>query len=90
MTPRRFPWVFRIAAAVLLTCMIVGQVWQRRPAGRIGGAMLSIIAANCPAAVVNRQRPTIADSARALDRWGFARLASLVRHDGRARCRRQR
>lgn len=85
----RFPWVFRMAAAVMLLCVVAGQWWQRQPAGEISLAVLTIIAAHCPAAVDEHNgRISVADSARALDRWGYARIAELVRRDGRDRCRR--
>ncbi len=86
----RYPWVFRIAAALLLASVIAGQWWQRQPVGEVGLAMLTIIAAQCPAAVERQPgRINVADSARALDRWGYARLVELVRRDGRDRCQRQ-
>jgi hypothetical protein len=89
MKQRRFPWVFRIAAALLLASVIAGQWRQRQPAGEASLAMLTIIAAHCPAAVDQHPgRISVADSARALDRWGYACLIELVRHDGRDRCRR--
>jgi len=91
MKQRRFPWVFRMAAALLLASVIAGQWWQRQPAGEVGLAVLTIIAAHCPAAA--RRKPgsiSVADSARALDRWGYARLIELVLRDDRDRCRRQR
>ncbi|MDJ0276659.1 hypothetical protein QLH51_07615 [Sphingomonas sp. 2R-10] len=86
----RFPWVFRMATAVMLLSVVAGQWWQRQPAGEVGLAMLTIIAAHCPAAA-HRQpgRISVADTARALDRWGYARLTEMVRRDGRDRCRRQ-
>ncbi len=90
MKQRRYPWVFRIAAALLLLSVVAGQWWQRQPAGEVGHAMLTVITAHCPAAI--DQHPggiSVADGARALDRWGYARLIELVRHDGRDRCRRQ-
>jgi len=92
MTCCRFPWVFRMAAALLLTSVIAGQWWQRQPVGEVGLATLTIIAAHCPAAIDQQRggRLNVADSARALDRWGYARLAELVRRDSRDRCRRQR
>ena len=90
MKQRRYPWVFRIAAALLLLSVAAGQWWQRQPAGEIGLAMLTIIAAHCSAAVDEHNgRISVADSARALDRWGYALLTELVRRDGRDRCRRQ-
>lgn len=90
MKQRRFPWVFRMAAALLLASVIAGQWWQRQPAGEVSLAMLTVITAQCPAAVDQHPgRTSVADSARALDRWGYARLAELVRRDGRDRCRRQ-
>ncbi len=91
MKRRRFPWVFRIAAALLLLSVVAGQWWQRQPAGEVGLAMLTIITAHCPAAGERHPgRISVADSARALDRWGYARLTEMVRRDGRDRCRRQR
>ena len=90
MKQHRYPWVFRIAAVLLLASVVAGQWWQRQPAGEVGLAMLTIIATHCPAGA-HRQpgRISVADSARALDRWGYARLIELVRRDGRDRCRRQ-
>ena len=91
MKQRRLPWVFRMAAALLLASVVAGQWWQRQPAGELSLAVLTIIAAHCPPAVDQHNgRISVADSARALDRWGYARLSELVRRDGRDRCRRQR
>ena len=85
----RYPWVFRIAAVLLLASGVVGQWWQRQPVGEVGLAMLTIITGHCPAAVDQLNgRISVADSARALDRWGYARLTEMVRRDGRDRCRR--
>ncbi len=90
MKQRRYPWVFRIAAALLLLSVIAGQWLQRQPAGEASLAMLTVIAAHCPAAVAQQNgRISVADGARALDRWGYARLIELVRCDGCDRCRRQ-
>lgn len=90
MKHRRYPWVFRMAAALLLASVVAGQWWQRQPAGELSLAMLTIIAAHCPAAAHSQPgRISVADSARALDRWGYARLTEMVRRDGRNRCRRQ-
>lgn len=90
MKQRRYPRVFRIAAVLLLLSVVAGQWWQRQPADEVGLAMLRIIAAHCPAAVDQfNGRTSVADSARALDRWGYGRLVELVRRDGRDRCRRQ-
>lgn len=89
MTCCRFPWVFRMAAALLLASVVAGQWWQRQPAGEASFAILTIIAAHCPAAVDQLNgRISVADSALALDRWGYARLTELVSRDGRDRCRR--
>ncbi|TCP99535.1 hypothetical protein C8J46_103423 [Sphingomonas sp. PP-F2F-A104-K0414] len=90
MKRHRFPWVFCLAATLLLLSAVAGQWWQHQPAGEVGVAVLTVIASHCPAAV-ERQSGRIrgADSARALDRWGFARMTELVRRDGRDRCRRQ-
>jgi len=90
MKQHRYPWVFRIAAALLLVSVVAGQWWQRQPAGEVGLAMLTVIAAHCPDAIDQQpRRISVADSARALDRWGYARLTEMVRRDGRDRCRRQ-
>ncbi len=89
MKQRRYPWVFRIAAVLLLASVVVGQWWQRQPVGEVGLAMLTIITAQCPAAIDQQpRRISVADSAHALDRWGYARLAEVVRRDGRDCCRR--
>ena len=91
MKQRRYPWVFRTAAALLLLSVVAGQWWQRQPAGEVGLAMLTVITAHCPAAVDQQRggRISVADSARALDRWGYARLTEMVRRDRRDRCHRQ-
>ncbi len=90
MKQRRYPWVFRIAGGLLLASVVAGQWWQRQPAGEVGRAMLTVIAAHCPAAVDQHNgKISVADSAHALDRWGYARLAELLRCHGRDRCRRQ-
>ncbi len=90
MKQRRYPWVFRIAAALLLASVVAGQWWQRQPAGEVGLAVLTVIASRCPTAVdQHNDRISVADSARALDRWGYALLTELVHRDGRDRCRRQ-
>lgn len=90
MKQHRFPWVFRLAAAVLLLSAVAGQWWQRQSSGEVSVAMLTIIASQCPAAVKQQSgRITVAYSAHALDHWGYARLTELVRRDGRDRCRRK-
>ncbi|GAA3698669.1 hypothetical protein GCM10022268_06270 [Sphingomonas cynarae] len=90
MKQRRYPWVFRMAAALLLASVVAGHWWQRQPAGELSLAMLTVIAAHCPAAVDQHPgRNSVADSARALDRWGYTRLVELLRGDGRDRCRRR-
>jgi len=90
MKRHRFPWVFRLAATGMLPIAVAGQWWQRQPSGEVGVALLTIIASHCPAAVKRQSgRIRVADSARALDRWGHAQLTELVRRDGRDRCRRQ-
>ncbi len=90
MKQHRYPWVFRLAAAMLVASVIAGQWWQRQPAGEASLAMLTIIAEHCPAAVDQQNGSiSVADGARALDRWGYARLIELIRRDGRDRCRRQ-
>jgi hypothetical protein len=90
MNRHRFPWVFRLAATLLLLSAVAGQWWQHQPAGEVGVALLTVIASHCPTAVERQSgRIRVADSARALDRWGYARMTELVRRDGRDRCRRQ-
>ncbi len=90
MKQHRFPWVFRLAVTVLLLSAVAGQWWRHQPSGEVGVAVLTIIASHCPAAVERQSRTiSIADSARALDRWSYARMNELVRRDGRDRCRRQ-
>jgi hypothetical protein len=71
MKRRRLPWVFRMAGALLLASVVAGQWWQRQPAGELSLAMLTVIAAHCPAAVDQHPgRISVAAGARALDRWG--------------------
>jgi len=90
MKRHRFPWVVRLAATLLLLSAVAGQWWQHQPAGEVGVAVLTVIDSHCPAAVERQSgRIRVADSARALDRWGYARMTELVRRDGRNRCRRQ-
>ncbi len=90
MKRHQFPWVFRLAATLLLLSAVAGQWWHNQPAGEVGVAMLTVIASHCPAAVERQSgRIGVADSARALDRWGYSRMTELVRRDGRDRCRRQ-
>ncbi|WP_028967907.1 hypothetical protein [Sphingomonas phyllosphaerae] len=84
MKRRKLPQVFRMAAALLLTTAIAGQWWQRQPAGTIAGWVPAMAEVHCPAAV--RGAGTIADSARTLDRWGYAVIGSLVFRDDRDRC----
>jgi hypothetical protein len=85
MKRRKLPQVFRIAAALLLTAAIAGRWWQRQPADAIAGWVPAMAKVHCPAAV--RGASTIADSARTLDRWGYAVLGNLVLRDGGDRCR---
>lgn len=80
------PRVFRLAAALLLAASIVGQWWQRQPVGSITGWVLAMAEVQCPGAIVRRSG-TVADSARTLDRWGYAVVADLALRDGRERCR---
>ncbi len=90
MKRHRFPWVFRLAATLLLLSAVAGQWWQHQLAGEVGVAVLTVIASHCPAAVERQSgRIRVADGASALDRWGYARMTELVRRDGRDRCRRR-
>ena len=87
MTRRKIPMVFRLAAALLIGSAVFGQWWRHRPAGPHGRAFLTMVERHCPAAAVANSRPTVADTAAALDRWSFAHLAGLIHRDGRDRCR---
>ena len=89
MTRPKLPWVFRITAALLVAAIVFGGWWQRQPAGTAGHAFLAAVARACPAAMPTGRRPTVADSARALDRWGYAQLGNLIFRDGRDRCARR-
>lgn len=85
MKRRRFPVIFRLSAILLLTALIGGQWWQRQPAGSIAGWVPAMAEVYCPAAAIHRSG-TIADSARALDDWGYAVIGNAVFRDGRDRC----
>ena len=86
MKRRRSPLVFRVSAILLLTALIVGQWWQRQPAGTIAGWVPAMAEVYCPAAAIHRAG-TIADSARTLDSWGYAVIGNAIFRDGRDRCR---
>ena len=85
MTRSRLPWVFRISAALIVTAVMLGMCWQPQAVGPYGRAFLGTVARACPAAVVNKKRPTVADTAHALDRWAYLTTVDLVR-GGRSRC----
>ncbi|MFS0773019.1 hypothetical protein [Sphingomonas sp. 1P08PE] len=80
------PLVLRLAATLMLSAVLIGQYWQRRPLGAAGAGMLTAIAQSCPAAAPLTHEPTVADTARALDRVGYAAIAAIVFRDGRDRC----
>lgn len=86
MTHSKLPWAFRITAALIVAAIIVGGWWQRQPAGENGRAFLAIVARACPAAAPTVAQSTVADTAHALDRWGYAVLGNLVFRDERDRC----
>lgn len=86
MTRTKLPWVFRIAAALLFAAVAFGGWWQQRPVGRAGRTFLAAAARACPAAAVRALRPTVADTARALDRAAYFMTADLLRRDGPSRC----
>ena len=85
MTRCRLPWVFRISAALIVAAVMIGMWWQPQAAGPHGRAFLATVARACPAAVVQKARPTVADTAHALDRWAYLTAVDLVR-GRRSRC----
>ena len=85
MTRSRLPWVFRISAGLIVGAVMVGTWWQPQAAGPHGRAFLATVARACPAAVVRKKRPTVADTAHALDRWAYLAAVDLVR-GGTGRC----
>ena len=88
MTRRKLPCVFRITAALILAAITIGGWWQRQPVGGTGRAFLTAIARGCPAAIPTKRHPTVADTARALDRLSYAKISNLIFRDGRDRCAR--
>lgn len=86
MTSPKPRMVFRLAGALLLASAVFGQWWQHQRVGPRGTAFLAMAARHCPAAVVQHRRPTVSDTAVALDRWGYARLGDLIHRDARDRC----
>ncbi len=85
MTRSRLPWVFRITAAWLVAAIVVGGWWQPQPAGPRGRAFLAAVARTCSAAAMHSNRPTVADTAHALDRWAYLEAVNLLR-DGSSGC----
>lgn len=83
----RWPMWARISAALLLTCLIGGQVWQRRPAGEVTKMIVTLAMRHCPAAVRLTSAATIGDGAWVLNRWSYRVLAGTVDVDGNNRCR---
>ncbi len=79
MTRSRLPWVFRISAGLIVPAVMVGTWWQPQAAGPHGRAFMATVARACPAAAVRKARPTVADTARALDRAAYLTAASLLR-----------
>ena len=85
MTRSRLPWVFRISAGLIVAVDMLGIWWQPQAAGPHGRAFLATVARACPAALVRKGQPTVADTAYALDRWAYLTAVDLVR-GGRTRC----
>ncbi len=83
----RWPMWARISAALLLTCLIGGQAWQRRPAGEVTKMIVTLGMRHCPAAVRLTFATTIAQGAWVLNRWSYRVLADTVDGDGINRCR---
>ena len=88
MTRRKLPWVFRLSAALIVAAIVLGGWWQHQPGGTTGRARRATVARACPAAVPVGRRPSVADTAHALDHWGYARLGNLIFRDDRDRCAR--
>lgn len=76
------PRVLRPTAILLLGAVLIGQYWQRRPLGAAGAGMLAAVVEICPAAAPLTREPTVADTARSLDRVGYAAIAAIVFRDG--------
>lgn len=80
------PVVFRLASALLLVVIVVGQVWHRQPAGPVTRAVLATVARYCPSAASPDRHPSIAAGARALDRTGWRLLADRYAPRPASRC----
>ena len=85
MIARNTPKVFRFAAMLLLSSAVLGQ-WQRQPLGADGHALVTVMHSYCPGVGGEAGPLTVADSARLLDRWGYALLGDLTGWNGRDRC----
>ena len=86
MIARNPPMVFRFAAMLLLSSAVLGQWWQRQPLGADGHALVTVMHSYCPGVGGEAGPLTVADSARLLDRWGYALLGDLTGRNGRDRC----
>jgi hypothetical protein len=86
MIARNPPMVFRFAAMLLLSSAVLGQWWQRQPLGADGHALVTVMHSYCPGVGGEAGPLTVADSARLLDRWGYALLGDLTGWNGRDRC----
>lgn len=74
----RLPIIVRIGAAALLMWAVAGQWWQHQPAGRASLQLTDVIERACPSARKRIANATVADSARALDRWAARRVGTRI------------
>ena len=86
MIARNPPTVFRFAAMLLLSSAVLGQWWQRQPLGADGHALVTVMHSYCPGVGGEAGPLTVADSARLLDRWGYALLGDRTGWNGKNRC----
>lgn len=86
MTRSKLPWVFRITATLLVAVIVIGGWWQPQPVGLRGQAFLTAVVRTCPAAASHSTRPTVADTARALDRVAYMVVTDMLLHDNGGRC----
>lgn len=86
MTDPKLPLVFRIAAVLIVASVVFGGWWQRQATGPNGRSFLISVAKVCPAAIPRSRRPSVADTAHALDQLAFLSAADLLMQDGRSRC----
>ncbi len=74
----RLPKIVRIGAAALLMWAVAGQWWQHQPAGRASLQLTNVIERACPSARKRVESATVADSARALDRWAAHHVGTRI------------